>query len=172
VAPAPPPADEAVEAVEAALWRFCLRVYAAPGAADACLALQDEAGVDIPLLLAALWSAVEGPGVLDAAALTALDAVVADWRDNVVRPLRRIRRWMKASGHAAHPLRERVKADELAAERHELAMIAGWLAGRPSRDARNDDPDTALPAFLTWTGIADPKAWREPLLPLTRALPG
>ncbi|MEZ5668179.1 MAG: TIGR02444 family protein [Alphaproteobacteria bacterium] len=132
------------------LWAFCLRVYAAPGVADACLRLQDEAGADIPLLLAALWSATEGPGALDAAALAAHDAHVAPWRDNVVRPLRRARRWMKGAGHAGHRLRDRVKADELAAERHQLAMIAAWLGGA-GVDA-SAGADAPLEALARWLG--------------------
>lgn len=165
----PPPAPPDDKAVEEALWRFCLRVYAAPGVADACQALQDETGADIPLLLAALWSAVEGPGVLDADALTAMDAAVSDWRDNVIRPLRRTRRWMKTAGYEAHPLRERVKADELAAERHELAALAGWLAAHLNVVGSRDE-EAALRAFLAWSAVSEPETWRERLRSLPLAL--
>lgn len=157
-------------AIEEALWRFCVRVYGAPGAAEACLALQDEAGADIPLLLAALWSATEGPGPLDAASLTALDAAVAEWRDNVVRPLRRVRRWMKGAGHAGHPLRERVKAGELSAERHELAVIAGWLDARYADGAAPDGAGAALDAHLAWLGLGASGDWRVRLRPLIEAV--
>lgn len=133
-----------------ALWDFCVAVYGRPGVADACLELQDEHGADVPLLLAALWSAGEGSGLLTGDDLTALDRVVAPWRDNVIRPLRQARRWMKAAGHADDPLRERLKAAELAAERRELEMIAAWLADGPARSG--GDAAAALQRYLAWLG--------------------
>ena len=38
-------------------WRFSLRFYRLPKAADACIELQEEAGVDVNLLLFLLWHA-------------------------------------------------------------------------------------------------------------------
>ncbi len=38
-------------------WRFSLRFYRQPKVADACIALQEEAGVDVNLLLFLLWHA-------------------------------------------------------------------------------------------------------------------
>ena len=38
-------------------WRFSLRFYRQPQVADACIALQEEAGVDVNLLLFLLWHA-------------------------------------------------------------------------------------------------------------------
>ena len=38
-------------------WRFSLRFYRQPRVADACIALQEEAGVDVNLLLFLLWHA-------------------------------------------------------------------------------------------------------------------
>ena len=37
--------------LEAECWAFALAIYARPGVAEACLALQNEAGVDVMLLL-------------------------------------------------------------------------------------------------------------------------
>ena len=136
----------------AALWDFCVAVYDRPGVAETCLRLQDAHGTDIPLLLAALWSAVDGPGVLGADDLAALDRCVAPWRENVVQPLRRTRRWMKASGQADDPVRAQVKRAELAAERRELEAIADWLS---NRRGSGGDAQAAVTAFLHWAGCAD-----------------
>ena len=38
-------------------WRFSLRFYRVPKVADACIALQEEAGIDVNLLLFLLWQA-------------------------------------------------------------------------------------------------------------------
>ena len=45
-------------------WRFSLRFYRQPRVADACIALQEESGVDVNLLLYLLWF-VEMPGGSD-----------------------------------------------------------------------------------------------------------
>ncbi|MGF1627620.1 MAG: TIGR02444 family protein [Alphaproteobacteria bacterium] len=138
------------DALDAALWEFCTDIYAEPGVAAACLALQDEAGADVTLLLAALWSAVEGPGLLQGAELDALDRAVAPWRDNVVQPLRQVRRWTKAALHHHDPMRDELKALELCAERRALAKIAAWLERAPPLPAAG--PDEAMAAFARWLG--------------------
>ena len=78
---------EARETDAGALWDFAVRLYAEPGVSDACLALQDRFGVDVPLLL---WAAWLGDGA-DAAALRAGDRAVGPWRARAVRPLRALR---------------------------------------------------------------------------------
>lgn len=141
------------------LWDFCVGIYRQPGVEAACLTLQDECGADIPLLLAVLWSARYGPSALDAATIAELDRLVAPWRDNVVRPLRQVRRWIKpvSMDAAAQALRMRIKADELAAERAQLAMLERAIlqhgairSGRPAGNVlggyaafRNVQPDSA-----------------------------
>ena len=37
-------------------WDFSLEIYAKPGVAQACLALQDECGADVNLLLFCCWA--------------------------------------------------------------------------------------------------------------------
>jgi uncharacterized protein (TIGR02444 family) len=71
-----------------AFWAFSLAFYAQPGVMPACLALQDRHGVDVNLALLCCW--VGEP--LDAAALAEADALVAEWRTQVVQPLRAVRR--------------------------------------------------------------------------------
>src|SRR6185295_18115274 len=102
-------------------WRFSLAFYRQPGVADACIALQEEAGVDVNLLLLLLWLAGKRRG-LAAAEIASLDRRVADWRDSTVKPLRRIRRDLKTPpdlvpAPVAEAFRTRIKAVELEAER-------------------------------------------------------
>ncbi|HVV93511.1 MAG TPA: TIGR02444 family protein [Hyphomicrobiales bacterium] len=115
-----------------ALWRFAVAVYEAPGAANACLLLQDRHGVNVNVLLAALYAVRHGTP-LTAEDLAALDAAVAGWQRQVVEPLRAVRRAMKAEQAlagwpGAKALREAVKAAELEAERLTLATLARRLA--------------------------------------------
>lgn len=41
--------------LENRFWRFSLAVYAAPGVADECLALQERCGIDVNILLFCAW---------------------------------------------------------------------------------------------------------------------
>jgi uncharacterized protein (TIGR02444 family) len=110
-------------------WRFSLRFYRRPGAADACIALQDGCGVDVNILLFLLWLATARRRVPVAAAQE-ICAKAAGWREDVVTPLRTLRRRLKDGSTlvergAAELFRTRIKAAELESERlqHE-AMFA------------------------------------------------
>ena len=97
-------------------WSFSLDLYARPGVAPACLALQDRFGCDVNILLFALWAARCGKA-LARADFDALDAAVAPWRGGVVEPIRALRRALKADALGAAPVStEQVRAKLLEAE--------------------------------------------------------
>lgn len=106
-----------------AFWEFSLEVYARPGVADACLRLQDRLGIDVNLLLFGCWAGIMGGRRLDEAEWARLIAATAPWREDVVAPLRRVRRrlrdisWSRVSPDAASVLRSEVGRLELDAER-------------------------------------------------------
>jgi uncharacterized protein (TIGR02444 family) len=102
-------------------WRFSLRTYRAPGVADACIALQDECGVDVNVLLFFLWLAADRKRV-PAHNARAVCEQAALWHDDVVAPLRTLRRKLKGGSTLVEPntaelFRTRIKAVELEAER-------------------------------------------------------
>ena len=99
-------------------WDWAAAAYARPGVAAACLDLQDAYGQNVPLLLWALW---RGGDVASAV------VVARSWEEEVVAPLRGVRRRLKGRS-GAEALRENVKAVELEAERTlmaELERLAG-----------------------------------------------
>lgn len=126
-------------------WRFSLALYGRPGVPPACLALQDDAGVDVNVLLFVLFLADRGRR-LAAADVARIDAMTAAWRADIVRPLRGARRALKDhpapfGGPTAEALRSGVKRLELEAERVQQETIeAAFPAERtgvpePSREA-------------------------------------
>jgi uncharacterized protein (TIGR02444 family) len=102
-------------------WRFSLGFYRQPGVGDACLRLQDEGGVDVNVLLYLLWhAALERK--LSRAEVESIEQRIAPWRDQVVKPLRAIRRAIKVpppviEAATAEAYRTKIKAVELEAER-------------------------------------------------------
>lgn len=111
-----------------ALWRFAAGFYAEPGIAEALIALQDEAGADIVLVLFGLWLGLACGGRLDAAGLAAAADVVRPLRTEVVEPLRTLRRRLKSIADAdIQRLRAGVGAVEIDAEKAALDRLAAHV---------------------------------------------
>jgi uncharacterized protein (TIGR02444 family) len=122
-----------------AFWRFSLRFYRQPGVADACIALQDACGVDVNVLLFFLWLATARRCV-SLAVVQEVCSTAAPWRDDVVAPLRAIRRRLKDGsalverGTAEH-FRTKIKAIELESERLEQEALFALADGLATEDA-------------------------------------
>ena len=122
--------------LEAECWAFALAIYARPGVAEACLALQNEAGVDVMLLLTTTFAAVKHRLLLTPDEIRTLDEACRPWREQIVRPLRTVRSGLKsgpqpAPSEATERFRSQVKALELAAERLENKLLVECLPLRP-----------------------------------------
>lgn len=132
-------------------WRFSLSLYADAEVAEACLRLQDEAGADVNLVLFLLWRASQRRSVA-AGEIKSLDDALAQWRQEVVVPLRGVRRWLKhhadpVERSAADKLREQVKRIELESERLQQEAVAA-LAKRAAPGAPALSPQSAAQASL------------------------
>jgi uncharacterized protein (TIGR02444 family) len=121
-------------------WQFSIKFYAVPGVADACIALQDQANVDVNILFYLLWNATQGRA-FNAADITEIEHRIGPWRDVAVVPIRTIRRALKTpppviEPAAAEGLRTRIKAAELEAERLQQEALYGFSEssrlGRPA----------------------------------------
>jgi uncharacterized protein (TIGR02444 family) len=120
-------------------WRFSLRFYRRPGVADVCIALQDACGVDVNVLLFFLWLATAKKCVPPAAAQEVC-ARVTPWRDDVVVPLRTLRRRLKDGSllverGTAELFRTRIKAIELESERLQQEALFALTAGLATENA-------------------------------------
>lgn len=120
------------------LWAFSLVFYQRP---EVMSALLDGAGLDVNLILFALWLGLSGRGRVDDRAVDAADRSVRALRAEVIEPLRGLRRRLNsAADDDILRLREGIKALEIDAEKtvqDRLAALAGpafktdpaeWLA--------------------------------------------
>jgi uncharacterized protein (TIGR02444 family) len=108
-------------------WTFSLAVYDAPGVSAECIALQDTLGADVNVLLFCAWLGAAHGRALTAEDIAAIEAAVQPWRDTAIRPLRAVRRDIKAlpdsTDETIAALRKDVAALELRAEQIEQAML-------------------------------------------------
>jgi uncharacterized protein (TIGR02444 family) len=129
-------------------WRFSVKFYAVPGVADACIALQDQARVDVNILFFLLWNATDRRA-LNASEVDEVERTIGNWREMAVVPIRNVRRALKApppvmAPDVAEGFRTRIKAIELEAERlqqealYDLARSGrfGQSVGSPAEAAQ------------------------------------
>jgi uncharacterized protein (TIGR02444 family) len=116
-------------------WRFSLHFYRQSGVADACIALQDNCGVDVNLLLFLCWLAAGGQR-LSAEQVKKLDDKARDWRNLTIIPIRDARRKLKGAATMVEPgkqeaFRTKVKAIELEAERLQQEALYKFAVAAP-----------------------------------------
>ena len=124
---------------EMTLARWSEQTYAREGVASTLLALQEEAGEDVLLLLLAAWLWQQGR-TLPADLWQQVRAQQACWRDELMLPLRQARRAL-APQAALQAQYQRLKAIEVEVELQRLQVLEGSVG-------RGDRADQALQAAL------------------------
>lgn len=123
------------------LTEHALALYAREGVSAACLLLQERTGLDVNVLLFAAWMGAARGKALGPKEVDEAQARVADWHNEVVRPLRAVRRRLK-TGPAPAPsektarLREKLQRLEIAAEiveLEELGALGTQLGAAPAK---------------------------------------
>src|SRR5262249_42075954 len=109
---------------DSAFWNFSVAVYGASGVEAECLALQDQFGLDINLVLFCAFVGAAHGVALTADDIAAARQEVGAWHQDVIKALRTARRGLKTielrhadAIRAAAELRAWVKTSELEAER-------------------------------------------------------
>jgi len=150
------------------LWAFSLALYARPGVAEACLALQDRHGADVNLLLLGFWRAAKGYAGWATAELDhAVDAVAPV--NAVLGPFRESRRALKRL-LTDEPAAAQLYADAKTLELRIEQVAQAWLAAvsrvspatpRPLPLSRADHVEAAaahLSQYLQVIAPDDPQA--------------
>ncbi|TPK60104.1 TIGR02444 family protein [Mesorhizobium sp. B2-4-19] len=167
-----------------AAWAFMLDFYRRQRVPEACLVLQDEAGVDVVEMLMLVHADITLGKRLSGGEIKALRAGTAGWREDAVLPLRAIRRKLKAARQdtaesAKEQLRTEIKKAELQAERLQVDFIARWLenaaGGGPALEAtlsglvparsRNGAVESALANILAAAEAARLASTQPPAAP-------
>jgi uncharacterized protein (TIGR02444 family) len=172
-------ADTKPAAPGSPFWRFSLKLYRAPGVADACIALQEGAGVDVNLLLFLLWQATQRR-VFMAADVAALEQRIGGWRETTVIPLRNLRRALKSppglvAAGTAEAFRTRIKAVELEAERLQQEAMYELAATSPLGRAVTSPAEAArlnVAAYASMRAVAFPSAAVDTILAALAKLEG
>jgi uncharacterized protein (TIGR02444 family) len=131
-------------------WRFSLNFYRQTGVAEACIALQDDCGVDVNLMLFLLWLAASRRQ-LSIDNVKQLDDAVRGWRELTIIPIRKIRRALKDAATLVETgrqqaFRTKIKALELEAER--LQQEALYARSRSAPADSTAPPEDAARANL------------------------
>lgn len=130
------------------LWGFALTFYAKPQIAETCIDLQDNYGCNVCLLISLRWLD-EREEYLSAAELINLELHVHAWTQQVIEPLRALRRLLKqpladyAQDDAQVQIRILIKDAELLAEKKLLAEIELWLEKLSSAVESNGNSNIA-----------------------------
>jgi uncharacterized protein (TIGR02444 family) len=148
-------------------WEFSLRIYGQPAVPPACLALQDEGGADVNVVLFLLYLADCGRR-LDAGSIAALDAAVRPWRETVVRALREVRRQLRSdigafAASTTRALRDRVKGAELAAEKLQQHALATLYPPHSCGLAASSSGEAAADHLACYAALC-PAPWPEDAL--------
>ena len=114
------------------LWDYSLAYYARDSVPQFLLALQDQYDLDVNLILLAIWAGAESGLLLKDEHFSKLDSAVCEWRENVVKPLRAVRRAFKLFKTieiaSAGDIRARIKAAELDAEHVAQIMLMNKIS--------------------------------------------
>ena len=107
-------------------WTFSGALYARPGVKDACLALQDDHGADVNMILFCLWTEIPDGAWAPALALS------RRYQDDIIGPIRAERRGHDKDSQAEQ--RKALLAVELDKELAEQQALEGLVEARKAPD--------------------------------------
>ena len=126
------------------LWDFSIRTYGSEGVSDVCLALQNERGADVNMLLYCCWVATIY-GKFDDDLFDIALRFSRTWAQDVVQPLRGVRTKLKRDDcdetvrtECRMQLRENVKRIELESERLQQTTLEALVPSAAQRSQISD----------------------------------
>lgn len=138
-----------------AFWHYAVAVYGREGVSERCLYLQDSHGVDVNILLFVAWLGAAKGRTVSAEDCRVLIDATAQWRREVVRAIRAVRRRVKPMAEADPRLDvvyRSLKRTELDAERAEHAMLIAAADALGQADTAAD-AGANMHAYLEAEGV-------------------
>lgn len=130
-------------------WRFSLDVYGRDEVKRACLALQEEAGADVNILLFLCWRAAKGFSPAPAESIAAMISAIEPVNREIIQPLRQVRRRLGSLPAAgAEMARGAVLKAELAGEQMAQTVLYARFGDAPPTPATPDTAGTAVFRYL------------------------
>lgn len=156
--------------LEDEFWAWSCEAYARPGVSALCLALQDERGVDVNLALFCLWWGEHGVQ-LTHQDCAALEQAIAPIRQDILKPLRTLRRQLKHSAlPEARPLAETLAALELEIERRAQRRLLRVAGHEPQLGIGASAPHN-LATYLDWLDVPSAEGLADQLAALVQPAP-
>lgn len=117
-------------------WDFSLRFYRNDGVSGSCLALQDDWGADVNVLILACYAAIRGAQFTGVPSDDVAQPAGA-WRESIVVPIRSARRNLKNTSFTASiaslgQFKKSLQAVELEAERIQQRLLVEAGCFKPS----------------------------------------
>lgn len=159
-------------------WDYSVSLYGKPDVADSCIFLQDKYGLDVNLLLLCLWFAASGRGSLDAIEIDDCIRRTSDWREQVIEPLRSIRRACRdrplgVPEFLLEVFTPLMRDIELDAEHVEQLVLADTFRDRPAdtiaESVRANDAEQNLLNYVARAGTARDRRLDDCLHKILRA---
>ncbi|PUA28367.1 MAG: TIGR02444 family protein [Cellvibrio sp. 79] len=155
--------------IDIGLWDFSVHYYARPGVSPLCLRLQDEHGVNVNVLLWALWLGYRGIR-LEPVQLAQALRMTHSWDQHYVLPLRQLRRRMKVefdvTDASIEAVRTQIKQAELLAEKYLQQILETQISISVARTQGTVDALIAGNLWLYLQPLGVSKASVEELLVL------
>lgn len=105
-------------------WNFSVKIYKCPLVADHLIALQNERGLNVNMLLFCLWYGLTDQGRVTKPELMKIISGIQHWHERIVVPLRRMRQKLKAIPGIWMEIRTDILKHELFAEQIEQLIMA------------------------------------------------
>ncbi len=159
------------------VWERMVQLYALPGVANQCLALQRHSGVSVTALLTLLVLAAQGHGAVRPPVAARMAAISEAYQAAILRPLRKIRDELEGYRNGTHArqveaLRDGLLDRELDAERLEQLQVLDLLAPPESRLQSADplaDACASVARYMLALGATPESECRQALCHLVAA---
>ncbi len=121
--------------LENPLWEFALALYSKPLVEETAIALQNEYGVNVNILMWMCWLEKEGYGI-DTDTIHGAERVIQSLHKDFVLPLRALRKSPQLQDHSelTSRLKASIQAAELVAEQVVVSALYGYSEREKYRD--------------------------------------